>query len=271
MEAEVEAEGEASRSARQRAERSAQKKAKKKRKTPTPGRQAEVHAEARAEVGSGGGGELFLWHLRRCGLQPQEVREEAEDAAAAGGAEGGGVVLCAAVQTSDETNMCAARLPPARRCRLGPAAPAYPPLEVAHARSPPRVPSPYPRLALALHSPCTCLALALHSPCTRLALALPSPCTRLALALHSPCTRLAGATPSSTCPSAASAHARYLASPRVRGCGPSASASSRGLPVPPRARCFASTLGALVSSTGPRAAPSPRISARTRRGTSRPG
>ena len=27
----------------------------------------------------GGGGELFLWHLERCGLQPQQVSKEAED------------------------------------------------------------------------------------------------------------------------------------------------------------------------------------------------
>ena len=129
-ETQVEAEAEAPRNARQRVKKSAQKSAKKQ-KTPTPVLEAEVQAQVEAQeeaevVGSGGGGELFLWHLQRCGLQPQEVSEEAEEAAAAGGGEGGGVVLCAAVQTSDETNMCAARLPPARRSRLRPPAPAHP-------------------------------------------------------------------------------------------------------------------------------------------------
>jgi len=146
-EMEVEAEAEAPRSARQlqRVKKGAQKIVKK-RKTPTPVLEAEVQAQVEAQeeaevVGSGGGGELFLWHLERCGLQPQQVSKEAEEAAVAGGGESGGVVLCAAVQTSDETNMCAARLPPARRCRLGPPTPAHPPLKAARARSPPRVPS----------------------------------------------------------------------------------------------------------------------------------
>eukprot|EP00964_Phaeocystis_antarctica_P055656 scaffold32755_cov57-Phaeocystis_antarctica.AAC.1 len=73
--------------------------------------------------------------------------------------------------------------------------------------------------------------------------------------------------PSSTCPSAASARARCRASPRVRGCGPSALASSRDPPAPPRARFYASTLGARGTSIGTRAAQSPHISACTRRGT----
>ena len=187
-EPEAEAEAEALRSARRNAHKSQKRadKRAKQQKTPTPVLEAEAQAqvgvqeeaEAGTEAVGGGGGELFLWHLQRCGLQPRKAGEEAGEAATARsseGSEGGGVVLCAAVQTSDETNMCAARLPRKRRCRLGPPAPAY----------------PAPACATSLSNSTRALG-------------------------------GAGVTPSSTSPLAASACARCRASPRVRGCSPSA-------------------------------------------------